>query len=328
MRCRVWGPIACLTFASLTASVAARALPPKPDDGRARDGAGAETLFRDGRSLMESGDVEHACPKFAESLRLDFAIGTVLNLAACEEKIGRLASAWQHYRQVVEMLPPEDERHPLASNRANQLDTRVPRLAIAFAAPPPEGARVVRDDVELGTASLGVALPVDPGAHVVTVTAPGRADRRFSLDLREGDRRQLTIEAGSVSSASVARATTSEPSHGRRTAGFVVGGIGVASLAVGTYFGVRALGSRSESDAGCTNGRCRDAAAAGAYDDAKSFAHIADATLVVGIVGVAVGAYLVLTSSTESLAPPAATPQVARARAGLHITPSGVGAAW
>ena len=305
--------VACMTTAS-----AASALP--PSDARAHDGAGAEALFREGRAGMETGDYAHACPKFAESLRLDFAIGTVLNLAACEEKIGRIASAWQHYRQVVEMLPPEDERHPLAAARADALDARVPRLDIGIAAPPPQGMRVTRDDVELGAPSLGVSLPVDPGEHVVVVTAPGRADRRWVLQLRESERRQLTIEPGAVRDAAVARAP--HPSDGRRTAGFVVGGLGVASLAVGTYFGVRALGSRSESDAGCTNGRCRDAASAGAYDDAKSFAHVADATLAIGIVGVAVGTYLLLSSTTSESPPPAV------ARTGLRAMPSGVGLSW
>jgi hypothetical protein len=317
VRRRLTGSIfaACVT----ATTVASAALP--PSDARPRDGAGAEALFREGRAGMEAGDYAHACPKFAESLRLDFAIGTVLNLAACEEKVGRLASAWQHYRQVVEMLPPEDERHPLAAARADALDARVPRLTISMVAPAPQGTRVTRDDVDLGDPSLGVALPVDPGEHVVMVIAPGRADRRWVVQIRESERRQLTIEPGAVRDAAVVRTTSAHDA--RRPAGFVVGGLGVASLAVGSYFGVRALNSRSDSDAGCTNGRCRDAASANAYDDAKSFAHVADATLAIGIVGVAVGSYLVLTSSTTT---ETAAPTVARA--GLRATPSGVGLSW
>ena len=60
-----------------------------------RDPAAAEWLFREGRALMKKGDFAPACAKLAESQRLDPAVGTLMNLAECEERIGRTASAWQ-----------------------------------------------------------------------------------------------------------------------------------------------------------------------------------------------------------------------------------------
>ena len=51
----------------------------------------ADTLFRQGRASAEAGDYPHACVAFTESFRLEPALGTLLNLADCEEHVGRVA---------------------------------------------------------------------------------------------------------------------------------------------------------------------------------------------------------------------------------------------
>ncbi len=284
----------------------------------ARDAAAADVLFRDGRARMEAGDVAHACPKFAESLRLDFAPGTLLNLAACEEQLGQLASAWQHFVQLSEQLPTTDERRAYALERASKLEGRVPRLAITIAHAP-AGTTLTNDDVVLPAASLGEPLPVNPGDHHVVVAAPGRAEARFTINLREGERRSLSVVAGEVTAAEIDRRAHAER---RRMVGWVVGGAGVLSLATGTYFGVRALNERSRSDALCGATGCRDAAGVSAYDDAKTFSRVADVTLAVGLVAAAVGGYLIL--SSPSTADESPQPQ----RAAIRITPFGIGGTW
>src|SRR5271154_3787145 len=61
----------------------------------------AETLFREGKELMAAKQFDAACPKLAESNRLDPGIGTLLALALCHEGEGRIASAWIEFTDVL-----------------------------------------------------------------------------------------------------------------------------------------------------------------------------------------------------------------------------------
>jgi hypothetical protein len=254
------------------------------------DPVAAEALFREGRRAVEAGDLPTACRKFEESHRLEPAPGTLLNLADCEERTGKLATAWQRYSRVAEQLPPADERHALAQERAAALEKRMPRLKIT--APP--GVSVFKDDVQLGGAALGVALPVDPGPHVVLVSAPDRFDRRYDVVVRERQVLELDARPGDAAPARV-QPTTSP----RRTAGWIAGGVGLAAVGVGTYFGLRALGDRSTSDSLCPGNACVNARGLEAYEDARTHARVADVAIGVGIVALATAAFLVITGGDE-----------------------------
>lgn len=282
-----------------------------------RDRAGAEALFRAGRDAAERGDYATACQRFEESNRLDPALGTLFNLADCEEKTGKLASAWQRFREVAQRLSPTDERSAIARDRAAALEPRLPKLVLHLAEGVPPEAVVVRDGVELGTASLGLGLPVDPGAHVVLVRAPGRVDKRYELTLQEAETRELHLEAGEVEAAATPgpevppttpSSTTSSTltvlppneSAPSKTAGYVITGVGAASLVAGLVTGGLALSRKGEMDDNCdARGACNqtglDAAEAG-----DTFATISTVTFGLGAVGVALGTVLLLTSEDET----------------------------
>lgn len=214
-----------------------------------RDPAAADVLFREGRALMKNGDFKAACPKLAESQRLDPAPGTAINLGDCVEKLGKLADALQAYRDAMDLLPAGDRRIQPVGAQVAALEKRVPRLVVKLASGAPEGTRVTRGDVELGTESLGVALPVNPGEHWVVVEAPERQVARQKIALSEGQVRELLVAPGErlpptrnhsaptprrdVPRAAPNAAATIEPtqSHGSKTTALVLGGIGVAALA-------------------------------------------------------------------------------------------------
>src|SRR4051812_33228673 len=82
-----------------------------PTTARAQ-GSAAEALFNEGRKALAAGDLETACARLRASDKLDPAPGTKANLAECEEKRGRVATAWELYRTVLEQIPRTDKRVP------------------------------------------------------------------------------------------------------------------------------------------------------------------------------------------------------------------------
>jgi hypothetical protein len=282
------------------------------------DPAAAEALFRDARRAAEAGDYAAACEKFAESQRLDPASGTLFNLADCEEHRGQVASAWEHFAQLVETLPAGDERREYARTHAGALEVRLPRLALTLDSNAPAGTKVTRDGIEIRSASLGVAVPLNPGAHEVRVAAPGRADRTYPVSLAEAQSLAMTVSAAppptvagaaappveSPRRAIAAPSTTTHPGGGARTAGYVTLGVGGAALATGVAFGFIALAQRSTSDDDCRGSVCQSATGVTSYDHAKTSARIADVAFGTAAVTAGVGMYLVLSSHVD-LAPSA-----------------------
>jgi hypothetical protein len=153
----------------------------------------AEVMFNEGREAMRRGDLEEACPKFAESQQIYPSPGTLFNLAVCEQRKGEEARAWAHFRALVESLPPDDKRLPLARSWAEKLSRRLPRLTLHLASTAPPDTRVWFDNVELSADDLDSAFVTDPGAHRVLVRAPGRVERRYDLNVAEGKSSSLVV---------------------------------------------------------------------------------------------------------------------------------------
>lgn len=287
------------------------------------DPAAAERLFRDGRRAVIMGNYVSACPMFEESYRLDPAPGTLLNLADCEEKRGQLARAWEHFRQLHDQLPASDDRRAEAGLRAEAIEPRIPRLRIVVA---DARATVSRDGVTLGPASLGISLPVDPGQHVIVVTARGHHERSYEVSLAETEDKELDVTTGEpvVVLPSIVRkpdvlsprTETSSAGNTQRTAGWVLGGAGVAALAAGGALGIVALTKLSSANQACTGNVCADAAAVDKYQSAQSFALATDVALGAGAILLGTAIILLFTAPHASAATLA------------HVSLTSIGASW
>jgi hypothetical protein len=160
-------------------------------------GAAAQMLFDEAMRLMKVGNADQACPKLEESQRLDPGMGTQFRLAECYEKLGRTASAWALFNEVASAAHAggSAKREAQAQKRADALVPRIARLSIIV--PPAvadiDGLTIERDGNIVWRSSWGTLLPVDPGEHVVTATAPHKRFWQSKLSVKEGEKGEMKV---------------------------------------------------------------------------------------------------------------------------------------
>jgi hypothetical protein len=210
---------------------------------------------------------------------------------------------------------------------------------IEVAADQPEGLMVQRAGVALGPASLGVALPLDPGKHQIVVSAPGRRPLVYDVALGAGEQRKLVVAAGpsqpgasgpvsappvpaplsapavvppplgpaaSTASAPAVAVSSGPPraASGRwRTIGtWALLGVGAAGLGAGTYFGVEALRARDDARKVCTGAGDPPTCWSSARMPLvrdRYYSWRADACLAAGAAAAIAGGYLLFTGRRE-----------------------------
>jgi len=239
------------------------------------DEAAARVLFSEGRKLVDSGRYAEGCTKFEESLKLDPGVGTSFNLADCQERVGRTASAWARFLDVATAtkLEGQQERERVARARAAALEPRLSRLTIDVGAHV-DGLVVERDSLPVDTAAWGVPVPIDPGEHSVTAKAPGAKDWSQTISIPEGpstlqirvpplESLPRPLEPEMTSSPATKAWTPSaqtalgvEHSRSWSPAVIVLGALGAVVLSTGGVFALKLSSDNEESRALCPANVC------------------------------------------------------------------------
>ncbi|HEV3190174.1 MAG TPA: hypothetical protein VGY54_06730 [Polyangiaceae bacterium] len=200
--------------------------------------------------------------------------------------------------------------------RVDQINAALP--TVVFEAKDPLGndlpnVRATMDGQPLADRLDGSALTVDPGEHKFTFVASDNTVVEKTIIIHEGekDRRERVVFGSQAGPQTAAVATapplavspveagpSQDPGAGRRTLGLVIGGVGVAGIAVGSVFGLLASSSASSSkNAGCPN--CTQAQytqATSDYNSASDDATISTVAFIVGGAAVGAGAILFFTA--------------------------------
>ena len=171
---------------------------------------------------------------------------------------------------------------------------------------PTTAIRVFLDGAPLLEQLDGRAQMVDPGLHHVRFESAAGV-REVQVVVAEGQKNSLVLAdftepRPAPPLAALRRSDRAEGSPVQRTAGFIVAGIGLASLTVGGISGILALSASGDATCAspCPAGSAKLANADSAYDRTNTLAWVSNVTLAVGVVGLAVGAYLVLTAHHPS----------------------------
>jgi len=293
---------------------------------------------------MEQGKTDEACAKFADSQRLDRALGTLINLAVCHERQGKSATAWSEFTESAAEASKtgQRDRERFARSHAQALESRLQKLIIEIATPTAD-MQVRLDGQTLPASALGTAIPLDPGDHELDADAPGKKPwRQAKLNLGPSavlTRVQINFDddapapaTGTLAStgarkvdapagSALAEAPPEEHGSGKRTAGFIVGGVGLAGVGVGVTMLVLASGLYSRSTDEIHNGQ-----KATGDNDYNAAVNDQTAGYIIGGAGVAalgVGGFLVLTSlHPDASASPASVrlvPELGPSHAGFAL---------
>jgi hypothetical protein len=296
----------------------------QPADGNGK--VAAEALFEQGRSLMGEGKFADACPRFADSQRLDPSPGTLLNLASCYEKLGRSATAWATYREAASAANAAGRADYVASaqRHADALAAHLARLTTTVAQPV-DGLQVRRDGVEVARAEWGVPIPIDAGTHTVEASAPGRKPWSSSIDVAQ-DGAQISVAvpaleaapAPATPAAATTQATPPPPApppappltpdastgSGQRIAGIVVGAVGVVGLGLSGVFAALAKGKYNDSLQSCpTSPDVCTQTGVNQRNDALTDGNIASVAFGVGAAALVGGVVLWFTAPSASSSP-------------------------
>lgn len=298
----------------------------------------AAALFDQGRTLMTDGKIDEACIKLNESQRLDPGGGTLLNLALCHEKQGKIATAWTEFREARAMAKKDNrpDRESAADGEIAKLEPQLSKISVVVA---PDvkvpGMTIDIDNLPLPEAAWGTPFPIDPGSRVVIVKAPGYREWKTNVEIgttartadvnipkleKEAATPPVSTAATNVGtsgpvppSSATGKTEPDAPMHRTRKVGFIVGGVGLAFIGVGAITGGLALRRNDEVEANCSATSCADEKYANISKDAVKLGNLSTATFAIGLAGLAAGTIMIVVA-----------PKNAPAKAALSVGPQSI----
>jgi hypothetical protein len=250
---------------------------------RPEQAARAESLFRAGKAALQRGEYATACPRLAESQRLEPAGGTLLALALCYEGWGRKATAWALFQEAEAMARAQGrkDRADIARRKAAALESQLSFVTIEGELDLPHGVEITLDGQDVGSAALGTPAAVDGGSHQVEARYAGASYYTKTVEVSEGqalvvriprppsqgpaEPTQLTVLPPGqplVRAVPVTLPGASptpnrhQPYRIERLLSRGMLGLGLATLLAGGYFGVRAFDENAEVEKGCPRDPC------------------------------------------------------------------------
>jgi hypothetical protein len=267
------------------------------------DQALAQTLFDEAVQLMDQGKYGDACPKLAESQKLDPGGGTLLNLGLCREKEGKLASAWVAYNASLSQAIKDHrtEREATARQRITIIEGSLAKIVVDVspAARATPGLEVLLDGTPVRAAAWGLVTPIDRGTHELVATAPGKTPWKTLVEV-PSDGMSVKTEIPALTDAPVSTPgvppPVEKPATGMRLqtfGGWIAVAAGGAFVVTGAIMGGLAIDRRKQSDTECPNERCTQRGV-DLNEHAKTFAWLANVGIGVGVLGIGAGVVLLV----------------------------------
>ena len=264
---------------------------------------------------LDTKNFAEACPLLAQVYTADKRPESLVKLADCYEKAGKIASAYGAYALLVSLpdSPATDALRAKARARYAELGPRRSTVTVRLA---PElrsapGLRVRIDGRDLPPETWDAPHPHDAGRTLVTAEIPGKKPFSSTVDLAaEGasvvvdvtfDARAEAQPQRAPASSGLGRTVAPGPSGSSyfvdettvgpyQVAGIATFATGTATLLTGFVIGLLAAADYNRSAANCYLGICADRAYVSAAEDARAKGDVGTVVGGVGAVLMATGA--------------------------------------
>ena len=216
--------------------------------------ARARASFQQGVELEQAGNCPAALNLFRQVGQIRMTPQVRFHIAACEAQLGRLVAALGGFQLALADADSVGRgfRDEVEEN-VRRLQERIPKLTLKRGAGA-ETATIEIDGTPLGNSSIGVEVPLDPGPHAVSASAPGYSDFAQTVTLEEGGSETVEVVLSRVPSDVRVLPLPGEPPRSNVPA-YVIGGVGVASLVgAGVLFALR-QSTMSEFNEKCDDDR-------------------------------------------------------------------------
>jgi hypothetical protein len=163
------------------------------------DRAAARELYIEGVKLQEQGKFEAALERFQRAQSVFSAPTHLLHIAECQAAMGRLVESAETYRTLVRTPLPTGspaaftQAQQQGSAELTQVEPRIPTLKLHVKPDAAQNLSVQIDGQSMSAALVGVARPINPGAHTVSVSSPGFGKSEQQVTVKEKEQKDLTL---------------------------------------------------------------------------------------------------------------------------------------
>jgi hypothetical protein len=274
--------------------------------------------YQAGMEASAKQDHALALEKFRASFAIVASPNSQLMVGRALVQLGRLSEAHAELvgaRDLASSLARSSAKYESTAEAARkELTDLEPKLALVTVSVP---VSVSVNGQELPASQWGKPIAVAPGSTALRLQASGQVNER-TLNLPAGQSQTISLDLPKP--VAPPPAAPAEPvtvvNKPKRTLGYITMGVGGVALGVSAVMLVVNQSRISDMEDSCTTTRCplsvRDDA-----DDIRSGEIIALGGLGVGVVGIAAGTFLVLTSNSSA---PAGT----QAHTEVRVGPSNV----
>lgn len=293
----------------------------------AADLAAARKKFDRALELEKAGDFKAALALLRDVAAVKATSQVRFHVALCLERLGRLVDAREEYLRAKEDAetkegPEGTALAQKAGDRVADLDARIPKVTFKL----PEdviGAKVSVDGGAAVSVLVSPTIRLDPGEHKLLVTSPGRRsfartvivkerDATFTLDVTlppAEDEAAAEPVAADAPEAAPAPKRLADEAPKPSALPWIIGGVGVASLATAGVFYALRESTIHDLDAACGAGRESCPRSMQSTED-QGRLYTTTANVFVGVGAAAIGTAIVLWL-TQPSAKPRATVAVA-----------------